>query len=89
MGLVSVSVHDYENGGWFADPQNRLRQKAYNLLDASAFWTTQDACWEVRLYGKNLTSRFYAAQLAANAPFGDYYEAAPGRLYGVTVGLHF
>jgi iron complex outermembrane receptor protein len=89
LGSFSISAHDYENGGWFADTQNRLRQNAYNLFDASALWTARDQHWDIRLWGKNLTNQYYAGQLGANPPFGDYVQPAPGRTYGVTFGAHF
>lgn len=88
IGGISVAMYGYHNSGWFADPQNRLRQTAYNLVDATVVWTAPTAPWDIRLWGKNLANTFYDAGLTAE-DVGDTYQPAPGRTYGLTFGVHF
>ncbi|HKR88589.1 MAG TPA: TonB-dependent receptor [Phenylobacterium sp.] len=88
MGGVSVSAHAYYNNGYFADPQNRLKQGGYAIADASVTWTAPNTRWDVSVWGHNLSNTSYAAQLVAN-DVGDQRSLAPGRTCGVTVGLHF
>jgi iron complex outermembrane recepter protein len=88
VGTFSVAANYYYNDGWFSEPENRLRQGAYSLVNASANWDSLNKRYGVRLWGKNLGNTIYAAQLSASGS-GDDREAAPGRTYGITGVVHF
>jgi iron complex outermembrane recepter protein len=87
-GTFSVAANVYYNDGWYSEPENRLRQGAYGLVNASVNWDSLSKRYGVRLWGKNLGNRVYAAQLNASSN-GDDREAAPGRTYGITGIVHF
>lgn len=87
-GSVTVAANYYHNDGFFADPQNRVKQSSYNTVDASLTWAAPEDRYSVRLWARNLTNEQYALGLYS-VEYGDLYEAAPGRTYGVTAGVRF
>jgi iron complex outermembrane recepter protein len=88
IGKFSLAANFYYNDGWVADADNREKQKAYELLDASVTWRSQSDLMSVSVWGRNLTDELYYQQLGASN-FGDNGVQAPPRTYGVTFGLHF
>ena len=88
-GEFTASANYYHNSGWYAGPDNRTKQKAYDTVSASLLWAPSFASnLTVQLWGKNLGDTKYATQLAQTA-FSDNAEPAAGRTYGVTLGAHF
>jgi iron complex outermembrane recepter protein len=88
-GGVIVSGNYFHSDGWFAETDNRLRQPAYDLFNASMqFYLTEDRRVTLTAWGKNLTNEVVATQLQARAT-GDVVSVAPGRTYGATVGFKF
>lgn len=88
-GDVQPSVTVVYNNGFFWQADNRLRQPAYTLLNASLLWTDPTGRYDIRLWAKNLTdSVYYVARLGA-AGLGDVQEQAAPRTYGVTLSAHF
>ncbi len=88
IGSFVLAGNYYHNDGYFASPENRLRQPAYDVVDASLTWTSADKHYSIRVWGKNLGNALYSEQLDA-VNFGDNRVAAPPRTFGVTGGLHF
>ena len=88
FGQFTLAGNYYFSDGYFSEPENRLRQPSYSVLDASVTWLSLNGRYHVRLWGKNLTDAVYAAQLTA-VDSGDTRVAAPGRIFGVTAGVHF
>ncbi len=88
VGDFTVSANYYHNDGWPADPDNRVEQGAYDLLDGSVMWQSPKDTFSVSLWGKNLTDAFYFQQLGASNFSDNGVQAAP-RTYGVTFGVHF
>lgn len=88
FGDITAAANYYYNSGFYTDPDNRLKQKHYNTLDASLTWTTLNKTYSIKLWGKNLTDAHYAQQLG-ESDVGDNNIAAAPRTYGVTAGLHF
>jgi iron complex outermembrane receptor protein len=88
-GTFTASMNYYHNSGWFASPDNRERQPAYDSVAADLLWVPSFSNnLTIRMWGKNLTNAVYATQMTVTA-FSDNMEVAPGRTYGVTLGLHF
>ncbi|MDH7639291.1 TonB-dependent receptor [Sphingomonas oryzagri] len=87
-GKVNLDGNLYHNGGYYDDPQNRLKQKAYTLLDASLTYTADKERYFVRAWVKNLTNAFYTEQQNA-LDVGDNRVAAPPRTFGVTAGFKY
>ncbi|NKJ44509.1 TonB-dependent receptor [Novosphingobium sp. SG720] len=87
-GTVNLNGIVYYNGGYFDDPQNRLRQPAYTLLDANITWRPRGDAFFIKAWGKNLSNTFYTLQQNA-LDTGDSRGAAPPRTYGLTIGTKF
>ena len=83
-----LAANYYFNSGYFSEPENRLHQPGFGVLDGSLKWNSYDNRYEARLWGKNLTNKVYPSQLSA-VDVGDSRVAAPGRTFGITAGMHF
>jgi iron complex outermembrane receptor protein len=88
VGDVAFNVTYLHNDGWFGEPDNRLRQPAYDVLNAQVSWTSSDELTLIRLWGRNLTDEDYAATLFSQFN-GDVIQYTPPRTYGVTVERRF
>jgi iron complex outermembrane receptor protein len=87
-GELNLAGNVYYNGGYYDDPQNRLRQANYTLVDASATWNAPNDAYFIKVWGKNLADTFYTQQQNA-LDVGDNRVAAPPRTYGLTVGFKY
>ena len=87
-GDFSVNGTLYHNSGFFWEPDPRLRQPAYDLINASLSWIAPDRKYEVRLYGKNLLDKFYIAY-ASESTTRDSFSPEMPRNYGVELTVHF
>lgn len=69
----------------------RLEQGAYALLFGHIDWESSDGRWNVSVWGKNLTNKFYfTSRVDLLAGFGfDYNHISAPRTFGVTVGTKF
>lgn len=87
-GAVDISAGDYYNSGFYWNPDNRVRQTAYSLLNSSVTWTASNELWSVRIWGKNLTSRRYYSY-ETDQEFGDDASPAAPLTFGVLFGYHY
>ena len=88
-GRVTASAHYFHSDGWAAEADNRIRQKPYDLVNASLRWDVQgDRGVSMTLWGKNLTNELYAVTLQTQT-FADIFVPAMGRTYGVTLSYKY
>jgi iron complex outermembrane recepter protein len=78
----------YYNSGFAWDPDNRLRQSSYDVLNASVDWSAASNAWGVRLWGRNLTGTRYCVYETEQTLL-DSCSPAPPRTYGVTLSAHY
>jgi iron complex outermembrane receptor protein len=84
-----VGALNYSYSSSFAwDPDNRLKQRPYSLLNGSVRWVAAGQKWEVTAWAKNITGAEYSIYTTANV-VGDEESPAPPRTFGVTVTHHF
>jgi iron complex outermembrane receptor protein len=88
FGKLDFAVGDYYNSGFFWNPDNRVRQPSYSLVNSSITWTALTGAWDTRIWGKNLLSKRYYSY-ATDQAFGDDASPAAPLTYGITVGFHF
>ena len=88
FGDLTLSATYAYNDGFFGEPDNRLFQPSYHVVNAQAAWTSRDGLYLVRLWGKNLTNAEYTTSLGSQ-PNGDFAVFAPPRTYGVSVSRKF
>ena len=88
IGNFDIVVGDYYNSGFYWNPDDRIKQPAYTLVNASVTWSSPKADWDVRVWGKNLTDRRYYSY-ETDQEFGDDASPAAPLTYGIKVGYHF
>jgi iron complex outermembrane receptor protein len=84
---LAMTVTYYYNSGFAWDPDNRLRQTAYSMVNASLQWTTAGERLGARLWTKNLTGPKICAYEAAIS-LGNICSPAAPLTFGVTVFTH-
>lgn len=75
------------DGGWYSDPENRVRQDAYGLVNLTADWRSQGG-FGVKLWVKNLTDKGYAAYILSDTG-GDSIAYSPPRTFGIELSQEF
>ncbi len=88
IGDYSANLSYYCNDGFYWDPDNRLRNPTYHLVNSSVDWTSHDRRWNLRLWGKNLLKQKYYSYESA-AAVGDEGSPAPPLTFGFTFGAHW
>ena len=84
------NVTNAYNSGYFSEPDNYLRQPAYDYINASLAWTAPNRGLTVTLWGRNLADKAVAGQLATGAPQGYSADFTnPPRTYGITAVYNF
>jgi iron complex outermembrane recepter protein len=87
-GSLELTAAYRYNSGFAFEPDNRLRQGAYGLVNTSLAWKAPGDAYSVRLWAKNLTNVQYTTAQYSQTN-GDYAEYAPPRTIGVTVSHEF
>jgi iron complex outermembrane receptor protein len=86
---LALAADYFHSTKWFSDPENRLAQKAYSLVNASATLSFAQDRYSVKAWGRNLGNVAYASQLFPQVPVADVVAYAEGRTFGVTLGAKF
>lgn len=86
-GKLNANVSYYYNGGYFFEPDNRLRQNAYGLVNGEVRWTAPSDALYLRLWARNLLDKQYYN----GASSSSYDQFSPGqpRTYGAAIGYKF
>lgn len=87
VGRLTASVNYSYNSGFSWVVGDRLRQKAYSLVNARLGWEINDHV-ELGLWAENLTDSLYA-RYTAETSSGDSSVFARPRQIGVSVGLKY
>jgi iron complex outermembrane recepter protein len=72
------------NGGWFAEPDNRLYAPHYDVVNAQLVFQPVGKPWRLRFWGKNLFNEAYLITLGSQAN-GDFAGYGAPRTYGMTI----
>ena len=94
---VPTSVGEFEgdagvqyDSGFFWLPDNRIRQPAYTVVNASLNWTPDNGRYGVRVWVRNLLdTTYYLARVTLPFPVGDAQQQSPPRTAGLTLSYHF
>ncbi len=78
-------VHD---SGWYGEPDNQLRQPAYNMVNASLYWHLQSRPYSIGLWGRNLGNELVYTAIAGNA-VTSLSQYAPPRTFGLKFRAEF
>jgi iron complex outermembrane recepter protein len=88
LGRALLNMTYLHNAGWYAAPDNRLRQKAYDVLNGRLGWQSPHASYEFSLWIKNILNEDYATTIFSQVR-GDVIEYAPPRTFGLTLQKKF
>jgi iron complex outermembrane receptor protein len=70
--------------------ENRIAQDAYELFNARLAWHSADDKWELGVWDKNITNRFYLTNAYDLQALGfDYLHRGVPREFGGDVSFHF
>lgn len=88
-GEFGIGASAYRNGGFYWEPENRLKQDAYTIVDAGLRWRSSSNGLGVQLWAKNLLDEEYYAYVTSSSGSPD--TGAPGapRTYGISVSYDF
>lgn len=85
-GTVVLSGNLAHNSGYFSEPDNVVREKAYATLDASAEWRPARGRLSARIWARNLTDAHYSNSLVTFPTTGVLQRPAPPRQFGLSIG---
>ena len=89
-GTITTQINYFHSSKWFANPENRLFQAPYSLVNASSTWVIDaNGRYSAQVWGRNLGNVAYASQLVTQTPTGDFLNIARGRTFGLTLGARF
>jgi iron complex outermembrane receptor protein len=84
FGTWDFDLSDYYNAGFYWDPDNVIRQRAYNIVDSDLVLELPDHHWKVALWGKNITNtHYYLYEAEFGSASGNGSAAAPPATYGI------
>jgi iron complex outermembrane receptor protein len=88
LGTAFLSGNAFYSKGFDADFANRVRQTAYEVVNAQLGYSPPDNRFKVSIYSKNITDKTYAL-LMNSSTYGDVITYAPPRTYGIQVDVNF
>lgn len=89
VGDVTLTADWYHNSGYFFEPDNLLRQNAYEMINAQMRWKISPS-YAVRLFGRNLANeRIIAGAASYQGPTGFGYVPAAPRTWGIAFDFDF
>lgn len=88
-GTLLLSANLAYNSGYFAEPDNVVRQQAFVTIDASAEWRPIRRGPSVRLWVLNLTDAQYYNALATVQTVGILHNPAAPRRFGASIAYSF
>jgi len=88
IGSFTIGANYYHNSGFFWEVSNRTSQAAYDVINGSLSWKSPSDSFEIRLWGKNLTDKYYAVY-SSPTQLNDLLAPAAPRTYGVTATVRF
>jgi iron complex outermembrane receptor protein len=88
-GTLRLSGNLAYNGGYFAEPDNVVRQDAFATIDLSAEWRPNERGLSARLWALNLTNAHYYNSVATVQTLGVLRNQAAPRRFGASIGYSF
>jgi iron complex outermembrane receptor protein len=87
-GKLNANANYVHNSGFFWEPDNRLKQPSYGLLNAQLGWTAKDDRWGINLFARNIGNTKYSVWQVASAQ-GDLYAPAAPRTFGAELNFKY
>ncbi|MBY8821022.1 TonB-dependent receptor [Sphingomonas colocasiae] len=87
-GVLTFNASAFFSGRYFVELTNRVKQPAYEVVNASVAWRSPDTHWRLSVFGQNLTNqKYYAGAIITN--FADNVSYQKPRWFGVSAGYSF
>ena len=87
-GILTSNLNWYYNDGFFWEPDNRIKEDSYDLLNAEVSWMNANESYRVRVFGNNLTDTEYSI-FTTTGELGDLQSMAPPRTWGIGFDLYW
>ena len=87
-GTFDLNANDGYRSSFAWEPDNRLRQRAYHLVNASVTFRPADTRYSLELFVRNLNGAYYFVS-EASASSGDGYLPGAPRTFGGRVRYNF
>jgi iron complex outermembrane receptor protein len=87
-GALELSGNAFYSGAFYWDPNNRLREEPYVLLNAELAYDFPGDQFRIAVWGRNLANELYAIY-KTEAAAGDSVAYAKPRTYGVSAQVKF
>lgn len=87
-GSMVLSAAYYYNDGFYWEPDNRIKQDSYSIVNASLMRYGQEEKWGVGVFCNNCTDTKYFSQVSG-AALGDLASPASPATYGVLARFKF
>src|SRR3546814_20169310 len=89
LGLFEFNATDGYKSHVFWEPNNRLRQEGFHVVNASLTWKPLDSGFSLQVYGRNLTGSYYYTGGGDGAGGNDFGIPGAPRTYGVKARYQF
>jgi iron complex outermembrane receptor protein len=89
IGEFELNATDGFKSRYYWEPDNRLDQDAYHLVNASVTWNVKDSGFSLQLFGRNLGGEYYFAGAAEGTGGNDVHLPGAPRTYGVKARYQF
>jgi len=89
VGALDFNITNYYNNGYFTEPDNRLRQDSFDLLNLSLAWNSVDDRYNVKVYATNVLNKAVYSFAGTNATQYTADYGNPPRIFGVRLGVKF
>ena len=87
IGTFNFSALYSYNDGFYWDPDNRLREPSFSIVNSSVKWTAPSGKWNATAWVRNLLDEKYNLLAAGTSVVGDFAAPAAPRTMGVTFGI--
>lgn len=88
MGRFDFNANDGYKSTFVWEPDNRLKQKGYHLINASITWAPNGSPFSLQAFGRNLAGKYYFTSGASAGGTDGYLPGAP-RTYGLKARVQF
>jgi iron complex outermembrane recepter protein len=83
LGDLGFNLGWSHNSGFHYDPQNLLKQKAYDVVNLQVMFEPEAKNWQIKLFSTNIFDKIYYTSMFTNAA-GDFRLPAEPRVIGVS-----
>jgi iron complex outermembrane receptor protein len=87
-GTLGLTATWSYNSGFYWDPQNRVREPSFSLVNGQISFTSADEAWRVRFFGTNLFDKERYLYVSVGSQ-GDTGAPAAPRTYGIALSRNF